>query len=169
MKSNPGDTSTGSGKVFPPADRTLRCRLVAEGASRPQTHLGDAPPIDMHGVLGMTDPAGGTKTSTLLLATLGSCLLERIRANAAIGSIEVTSLELEIEADLAVSPLWGNAGQDPNPIGFEAIEVRVHMDANAPEPALQALIKHAMIWSPVANTLHAPIHLDVSLVPKVVS
>ena len=31
------------------------------------------------------------------------------------------------------------------------------------------MIKHAMIWSPVANTLHAPIHLDVSLVPKVVS
>ena len=123
----------------------------------------------MHGALGMTDPAGGTKTSTLLLATLGSCLLERIRANAAIGSIEVASLILEIEAELAVSPLWGNAGQNPNPVGFEAIQIRVHMDADAPEPALQALIKHAMIWSPVANTLHAPIHLDVSLVPKVVS
>ena len=117
----------------------------------------------------MADPAGGTRMSTLLMATLGSCLLERIRANAAIGNIDIANLMLEIEADLAVSPLWGNAGQEPSPVGFEAIQVRVHMDADAPAAALQALIKHAMIWSPVANTLHAPIHLDVSLVPKVVS
>ena len=152
-----------------PVDRTVRCRLVANGTSRLQTHLGDLPPIDMHGALGMGESAGGSKTSTLLLATLGSCLAERIRANATIGNIDVTNLTLEIEAELAVSPFWGNAGQDPNPIGFEVIEVRVHMDADAPEAALQALIQHAMIWSPVANTLHAPIHLDVSLVPKAVS
>ena len=169
MTSTQGETTIGAGQAAPPLDRILRCRLVTIGASRPQTHLGDLPPIDLHGALGIAEPAGGPKTSTLLLATLGSCLLERIRANATIGSIEVTSLVLEIEAELAVSPLWGDAGQQPNPVGFEAIQVRVHMDANAPEPALQALIKHAMIWSPVANTLHAPIHLDVSLVSKAAS
>ena len=43
------------------------------------------------------------------------------------------------------------------------------MDADAPEAALQTLVQHAMIWSPVANTLHAPIHLDMTLVPGVVS
>ena len=95
--------------------------------------------------------------------------MERIRANATIGNIDVANLVVEVEADLAVSPLWGNAGHEPNPVGFETIQVRVHMDADAPEAALRALIQHAMIWSPVANTLHAPIHLDVSLVPKIAS
>ena len=163
------DVTTGAAEAAPPGDRMLRCRLVTVGASRPQTHFGDLPPIDLHAALGIAEPAGGPKTSILLLATLGSCLLDRIRANATIGSIDVTSLVLEVEAELAVSPLWDDAGQHPNPVGFEAIQVRVHMDANAPEPVLQALIKHAMIWSPVANTLHAPIHLDVSLVQKAVS
>ena len=156
-------------QASPPADRTVRCRLVASGTSRLQTHLGDLPPIDMHGALGLAEPVGGSKTSTLLLATLGSCLVERIRANAVIGNIAVTNLVLEVEAELAVSPLWGNAGREPNPVGFEIIQVRVHMDADAPEAALKALIQHAMLWSPVANTLHAPIHLDVALVPKAVS
>ncbi len=160
---------TGFGRSAPPAGQTLRCRLVTVGVSRPQTQLGDMLSIDMHEVLGITEPAGGSKTSTLLLAAPGSCLLERIRASAAIGSIEVASPALEIEADLAVSPLWGNAGQEPNPVGFEAIQVRVHMKADAPEPALQALIRHATIWSPTAKTLHAQTHLDVSLAPKVLS
>ena len=123
----------------------------------------------MHEALGIDGPVAGLKTSTLLLATLGSCLLERIRANATIGNIEITKLVLEVEAELAMSPLWDKSGQEPNPVGFEAIQVRVHIDADAPDPALQALIEHAMIWSPVANTLHTPIHLDVSLVPKLVS
>ena len=169
MSSPQGDVAAHSGQAAPPVDRTLRVRLVTAGASRPQTHLGKLPPVDLYEALGFAEPAGGAKTSALLLAALGSCLLERIRANAALGSIEVASLVLEVEADLAVSPLWGDAGQEPNPVGFEAIQVRVHMEADAPEPALQALVKHAMIWSPVANTLHAPIHLNVSLVAKVAS
>ncbi len=151
------------------AGRMLRCRVVASGAAGLHTHLGDLPPIDMHEALGLSASAGGSKTSTLLLATLGSCLAERIRANATIGNIEVTNLVLDVEADLAASPLWGNAGQEPNPVGFETIQVRVHIEADAPEAALKAIIQHAMIWSPVANTLHAPIHLDVSLAPKVLS
>ena len=150
------------------ADRTLRCRLVARGASRPQTHLGSLPPVDLHEAFGLAEPAGATPSS-LLLATLGTCLVDRIRANAAIGNIAVANVMLEIEADLAVSPLWSGAGQAPGPTGFEVIQVKIHMDADAPDAALQALIRHAMLWSPVANTLHAPIHLDVALIPKVVS
>ena len=101
--------------------------------------------------------------SELLLATLGACLVERIRANAALGNIVLLNLVLEIEAPLVVSPLWGEAPHEPKPVGFETIQVRVHIEANAPDAALRALINHAALWSPVANTLHAPIHLDVAL------
>ncbi len=117
----------------------------------------------------MAEPAGSASTSTILLATLGGCLVERIRANAAIGGITIGHLELKIEADIAASPLWGAAGHEPQSVGFETIQVRIHLDADAPDDAVNALVKHAMLWSPVANTLHAPIHLDVAFVPKVVS
>ena len=39
----------------------------------------------------------------------------------------------------------------------------VHLDADAPHDALSALIRHVTLWSPVANTLHNPVHLDVAL------
>jgi hypothetical protein len=59
--------------------------------------------------------------------------------------------------------LWPPLGQEPRPVGFEAIRVEVRMEAAASPEALRALIAHAVLWSPVANTLHGPVHLDVSL------
>ena len=155
------------GPAPPPPDRTLRCRVAATGTAKPETRFGYAPPVDIHEALGLAEPAGATPSS-LLLATLGTCLVERIRANAAIGNIALTNLVLEIQAELAVSPLWA-AADAPGPAGIELIQVRIHMDADAPDDALHALVRHAMLWSPVANTLHAPIHLDVALVPRSVS
>ena len=43
------------------------------------------------------------------------------------------------------------------------------MDMDAPGPALQAFIKHALMWLRVVNTLEGPIHLKMSLVPKMAS
>ncbi len=39
------------------------------------------------------------------------------------------------------------------------------LDAEAPREQLEALVRHATLWSPVANTLHNPVHLDVTLAP----
>ena len=168
VKVNPPFGTTpppGMGATLASTDRTLHCHVIASGKARPQTRLGALPPVDLHEALGLQEQSEAS-SSSLLLATLGTCLVDRIRANAAIGNISIVNLVLEIEADLAFSPLWGSQGQNPAPAGFEAIQVKVHLDANAPDAALEALVKHAMLWSPVANTLHAPIHLDVTLVPR---
>ncbi len=45
----------------------------------------------------------------------------------------------------------------------EAVHVSVRLDADASREALAALVKHATLWSPVANTLHNPVHLSMSL------
>lgn len=37
------------------------------------------------------------------------------------------------------------------------------MVADAPREALRALVAHAVLWSPVVNTLHGPVHIDVGL------
>ena len=42
------------------------------------------------------------------------------------------------------------------------MRVSVELDAYASD-SLRALIKHATLWSPVANTLYNPVHLDVTL------
>ena len=46
---------------------------------------------------------------------------------------------------------------------LSSIRVTVHFEADAPAEALRALIAHALMWSPVANTLHGPVHLDMTL------
>lgn len=93
---------------------------------------------------------------------LGACLSARIRANALSGNIIVQSLTLEIEADVEKSPFWGTVRASQ--VGLEAIRVRVLLEADAPAKALRALIAHALLWSPVANTIYNPVHLDVALV-----
>lgn len=101
--------------------------------------------------------------SETMLAALGSCLGARIHANAASANIVVRSLALDVQVDVPGSTMWEPPGTSPNPVGFEAIRVAVHMDADSSPDALRALISHALLWSPVANTLHDPVHLDVSL------
>ena len=121
------------------------------------------PPVKVEEQLGATPGGGAASPSAILLAALGSCLATRIHADAVTGSITVQSLEVAVEADVAISPVWGSAGRDPEPLGFTAIRVTVDLQADAPPEALRALVSHAVLWSPVANTIHDPVHLDVTL------
>lgn len=145
--------------------RTLRCRTVAGGGLQALNYVRNLPPIPVEERLGLpTDEATVTPSETLL-AAVGSCLAARIRADAVTGSIHVRSLTLDMEVDVERSPLWGTAGA--RLVGFEAIRVAVRLDADAPPEALRALIAHALLWSPVANTLHNAVHLDVALAEAV--
>ena len=57
---------------------------------------------------------------------------------------------------------WGTS-DGAKPLGFEGITVSVHIESTASVEALNALVKHATLWSPVANTLYNPVHLKVTL------
>ncbi len=156
------------GKADPTAVRTLRCRTVAQGRFRQLNYIRKLPPQPVmedepEGLLG-EDIA--PNASEALLAAFGSCLAIGIHANAVARRIPIRSLELELEADINTTAVWGAGGIDPKPIGFETIRVSVHLDAEASDEALSALIEHATLWSPVANTLHNPVHLDVTLGKK---
>lgn len=145
-----------------PRRLTLRCRTVATGGLKQTNHIRALPPLLVEEQFGPPGDAPAATPSETLLAALGSCLSAHIHADATSGSITVHSLELVVEADLAANPMW-LTGQAPGPVGFEAIRVAVHMQADAPPEALRALVAHALLWSPVANTLHDPVHLDVAL------
>ena len=146
-----------------PAPATLRCRTVAAGGFKQMNYVRRLPPLPAEKRFGLPDEAPAATPSEMLLAAFGSCLSACIHANAASGGIVVRSLELDVEADLAASRMWDVRGQSPGAMGFEAIRVVVHMDADASPEALRALIAHAVLWSPVANALHGPVNLDVAL------
>jgi uncharacterized OsmC-like protein len=55
----------------------------------------------------------------------------------------------------------GTGDLTPKPRGFETITVRVRIDADVSYDILEALLEDTAMWSPLANTLHNPVHLDV--------
>ena len=159
------DALIAKGRADPTAIRTLRCRTVAQGRFHQLNYIRDLPPQPVmedepEDLLG-EDIA--PNASEALLAAFGSCLAIGIHANAVARRIPIRSLELDLEADINTTAVWGTGDMDPKPIGFEAIRVSVQMRADASDEVLAALIKHATLWSPVANTLHNPVHLDVAL------
>lgn len=155
------------GKADPTAVRTLRCRTVAQGRLSQLNYIRNLPPQPVmedepEGLLG---DSTAPNASEALLAALGSCLSIGIHANALGRGIPIRSLELSVEADINTTSVWGSGDLHPKTIGFETIRVAVNIDADASRKTLAALIKHTVLWSPVANTLHNPVHLDVALTP----
>lgn len=151
------------GKDNPRAVRTLKCRTVAEGRFRHLNFVRNLPAhvIDEPPALLGDDTA--PNPSEALLAALGSCLAVGIHANAVAQNITVRKLELELEADINITSVWGTGDTSPKPVGFEAVRVSVHFDADAPRETLDALVAHATRWSPVANTYTKPVALSVGL------
>ncbi len=141
----------------------LRCRTVVSSRYRQTNHVRALAPIAVEEPFGSDAALDVATPSETLLMALGSCLGARIHANAASGSIQVRSLELEVEVDVKPGTMWEPRGTEPGAVGFETIRIVVHMEANASPAALRALISHALLWSPVANTLYGPVHLDIAL------
>jgi uncharacterized OsmC-like protein len=153
------------GKANPGIIRTLRCRTVAQGRLRQLNYIRNLPPQPV-----MEDEPSGLSAETLapnaseaLLAAFGSCLAVGIHANAVAQGIPIRGLEVNLDADINTTAVWGTGDLNPKTIGFETIRVAVTIDADASRKVLDALVKHAVLWSPVANTLHNPVHLDVTL------
>jgi uncharacterized OsmC-like protein len=151
------------GKANPGAVRTLKCRTVAEGRFRHlnfirnlPAHVVDEPP----GLLGDDTAPNPSEAS---LAALGSCLAVGIHANAVARDITIRSLELELEADINITSVWGAGDTSPKPVGFDAVRIKVHLDADAPRSELDELVAHATKWSPVVNTFAKPVAVDVGL------
>ncbi|WP_246694739.1 OsmC family protein [Methylobacterium sp. WL6] len=154
-------------KADPTAVRTLRCHTVAQGRLSQLNYIRDLPPqpVTEHAPEGPLGEAAAPNASEALLAALGSCLSIGIHANALAQGIRIRSLELDIEADIHMTSVWGGGDRQPRTIGFESIRVSVRMDADASRKALAALVRHTVLWSAVANTLHNPVHLDIALAP----
>jgi uncharacterized OsmC-like protein len=147
------------------ATRTLRCRTESTGRFRQRHHVRNLPPFG-DGPDVSADPLGDdTKPSPpeALLAALGSCLAIVIHAGALARSMPIRRLQIELSANLEVSALWGNADPAAKSARIDAIKIIVHVDTDAPREALNGLLDHAVLRSPMGNTLHNPVHLDIAL------
>jgi uncharacterized OsmC-like protein len=140
--------------------RTLRSRTVAGSRFRQFTQIRDLPVLIVDEPSGIADPDPAPEPLEVLLAALGSDLTIGIRAGAIARGIALSSLALDLEADIAAAPM---DMVQPALLGLEAVRVAVHIEANVPREALAALVTRATLRSPVANTLHDGTVLNVGL------
>lgn len=159
------NTLIARGKADPTIVRTLRCRTVAQGRLGQLNYIRDLPPqpVMEDKPMGLLGEAVAPNASEALLSAFGSCLAVGIHANALAQGIPIRALEVDLAADINTTAVWGTGDLNPKSIGFETIHVSVRIEADASRKALDTLVKHAVLWSPVSNTLHNPVHLDVML------
>ncbi len=153
------------GKRDPNVNRRLMCRTVANGRLQQLNYIRDLPPqkVVEHEPENLSGEGFAPNASEALLAALGACLAVGIHAGALAQNIPIDTLELNLSADIGPPALNGAGILMPRTIGFDAIAVSVQLHAEAPRRVLEDLVRHATLWSPVANTLHNPVHLDVTL------
>ena len=158
------DALIAKGRANPAAVKTLKCRTIAEGRFRHLNMIRDLPPYIVDEPPALLGDDTAPNPSEASLAALGSCLAVGIHANAVARGITVKSLELELEADINITAVWGTGDTSPKPVGFDAVRVKVHLDTDAPQAETNELIAHAAKWSPVANTFTKPVALNVAAV-----
>ncbi len=150
--------------------RRLTCRTVATSRLRQRHHIRDLKPFGS-GAGSVDSTASETllgedeepHPSEMLLAALGACLTVSVQANAVARGIPLRRLEVHVGGDVEASALWVTGQRRPRPLGFESIGVDVLIEADASAEALKLLVDHAVLWSPVANTLHDPVEFQVTL------
>ena len=156
------DELIAKGRANPQAIKTLKCRTVAEGRFRHLNMIRDLPPYIVDEPPGLLGDDTAPNPSEASLAALGSCLAVGIHANAVAQGIVIQKLEIELEADINITAVWGTGDTSPKPVGFDAVRAKVDLQADAPQEQLDALIAHATKWSPVANTFIKPVAVNVS-------
>lgn len=150
------------GKKNPGEVRTLKCRTVLESRFRHKNYIRDleAHIIDEPPKLLGDDTA--PNPSEAVLAALGSCVSVGIHANAVYREIRLSKVELELEADIDITSVWGTGDlAEDKKRGFSAVRVKVHLEGDASDEELNDLVTHADRWSPVAGTLREPVPVTI--------
>jgi uncharacterized OsmC-like protein len=115
-------------------------------------------PSDEPLALGGTD--GAPNPVEQLLASLGNCLAVGYAANASVAGIELRDVRIELTGDI---DLHAFLGLREGHAGFDGIRVSVHVDADAPREALEALHAKVIGSSPVGHTLSRAVPVDYEL------
>lgn len=127
-----------------------------ESRKRPFILEGDEPDV----LLGTNQAPNAVET---LLHALSSCLAVGFAYNAAARGIEVESVDFELEGDLDLHAFLGLADPEESRPGYQNIDVRYRVKADAPREELVELCEYVQKTSPVMDALRNPVTVSVSM------
>ena len=123
--------------------------------ARPFVLEGDEPPV----LLGSNQ---GPNAVEAVLHALASCLAVGFVYNAAVQGIAVESLEFDLAGDLDLHAFLGLSDQVR--AGYNHIEVKYRVKADAPRAKIVELFDYVQKTSPVLDIVRNPVPVNVSIV-----
>lgn len=155
---------------------TFRATSVWEGGAKSRTEIqgfygagkendsreepfvlhGDEPPV----LLGSNTAPNAVEA---LLHALTSCLAVGFVYNAAAQGIQVEKLEFEVEGDLDLHTFLGLEDAAKVRPGYQNIDVKYRVQADAPRQKLEELCTYVQQTSPVMDALRNPVDVSVSM------
>lgn len=153
------------GRNNPNSRGTNKVHTIVDGKFRTLSFVGDHTPVvvdEPPHLFGQdTAPAPGE----IVLSGLGGCLSVGITAVATQRQVKLTKIEVFLEGDIGNPAAWGAGGAEklPAEMGFQQIRVKVLIEGDAPRDVLDDIVRHANMYSPVANTMRNPIAFAIDL------
>lgn len=154
-----------AGKADPSRRGTNKVHTVVDGQYRSLSHVGDHAPVVVDEPLHLFGENTAPAPGEIVLSGLGGCLAVGIIAVASWKQVELSKLELFLEGDIGNPAAWGAGGADmlPPQMGFQAIRVKVVVEGDATREVLDEIVRHANIYSPVANSMRNPVAMSIAL------
>lgn len=137
--------------------KTLKAKTVCEAGFLNMTYVRDLAPVLVGEPPALLGDDSAPNPSETTLAALGSCISVGLLANATHRGVTLTKIEVEMEADIDISAVWG-VGDTPadKVLGFTAVRCKVSLAGDADETMLNEIHDNAIAWSPVVNTFRRP-------------
>jgi uncharacterized OsmC-like protein len=104
--------------------------------------------------------ATGPSPEEMLLGAVGQCLIVGLAGAASARRVHLDELAVEVEGRANLTAAY--AVEQGNP-GFDAIDVRVHVEADADRATLDELVQHALRLAPIPDTVSRPVPVRATL------
>ncbi|WP_018043992.1 OsmC family protein [Methylobacterium sp. 88A] len=153
------------GRANPGSRGTNKVHTVVDGQYRTLSYVGNHQPVVVDEPLHLFGEDTAPAPGEIVLSALGGCLAVGITAVATWKQVRLSRLELHIEGDIGNPAAWGAGGAEKKPeeMGFQAIRVAVTIEGDATREELDEIVRHANVYSPVANSMRNPIAFDIGL------
>lgn len=153
------------GRADPKRRGTNVVHTVSDGQYRTLSYVGSHQPVVVDEPLYLFGQDTAPAPGEIVLSALGGCLAVGITAVATWKNVRLSRLELFLEGDIGNPAAWGAGGAQMQPaqMGFQEIRVKVAIEGDAIREELDAIVKQANMYSPVANTMRNPIPFSIGL------
>lgn len=153
------------GRADPARRGTNKVHTVMQGQYRSWSFVGIHNPVVVDEPLHLFGENTAPAPGEIVLSALGGCLGVGITAVATQRQVKLSKLEIFLEGDIGNPAAWGAGGAEMQPprMGFQAIRVKVAIEGDATRAELDDIVKHANVYSPVANSMRNPIAFQIGL------